>query len=461
MSGAPAAREVGAAQPAIPGLAYAFAWGIAGQVAGALVGLASAALVNRALGAAGRGVVAEIQTWGAMFASLFGLSLSLSIYHFANRQRYPMPDSARLALVLASSCATALLSAAALAVYTVHAPQRFSVDAAAQRALLVVSPVATIFATNMLALGQGLGRVRLVGIVTIVQAVAGLAAVAGAYLAGSLDVRFAVAAAIAVQLAGSAWIAGTVWRSAGGVGRGLVPGSTWRFVSAGLKIHVATVCTFGYTTANQLLVFHYAGSEQTGLLAVALTLSFGLFGAFGALQVALYPRVIHGTDDLDVTIRMLRLGLYSGLVAAVALVVAARPLLHAYGGERFLEAAPAFRLLVLAAWTVSLSSLAAPYVVKAGAFGLASASALVLGICSVALNLLLVPRHGTIGAAAATLGTTLLGFALSLGMLRLLSGRWPWAALLPDFGAERAAAEALLRRLWEGRRAPQASGRIK
>jgi O-antigen/teichoic acid export membrane protein len=85
-----------------------------------------------------------------------------------------------------------------------------------------------------------------------------------------------------------------------------------------------------------------------------------------------------------------------------------------------------------------MSSLVAPYYVKHGAFRLAAATAILLGLISVAINLWLVPSYQAIGAAAATAMTTLLGFGLVFSMLRILSGRWLWRIFRPDFRAEMA-----------------------
>jgi O-antigen/teichoic acid export membrane protein len=210
----------------------------------------------------------------------------------------------------------------------------------------------------------------------------------------------------------------------------------WSFLSAGLKHHVATIFTFVYLRVNQLIVFHYCGEHETGIFAVALTLAFGLFGMVGALQLALYPRVIHFAYDHEVTTRSLRIGFYGGLLIAAFFAVLARPLLHLYGGGKYVEAVWPFRLLLPAAWLFSLSAIVAPYYIKAGMFGVGSSITVVLGCASMALNYLLVRPFAASGAAFATFATTMAGFVGTLFLMRLISGSNPMGALYPHFGQE-------------------------
>ncbi len=66
-------------------------------------------------------------------------------------------------------------------------------------------------------------------------------------------------------------------------------------------------------------------------------------------------------------------------------------------GARFLPSVNLLRILMVATWFLPLSSLVAPYYIKMGAFGLASTSAVILGVLSIALNFILVPRYAAVG----------------------------------------------------------------
>jgi O-antigen/teichoic acid export membrane protein len=381
-------------------------------------------------------VLAEIQTWVGLFAVLFGISINVAVYHFANRERYTFADGARLTLTLGSSLGTSLLAATAMGTFFLVWPEKVSSQAVEHLTVVVGLLVATLFATNLLALSQSLGHVRLTAAASICQALTNIGLIAPAFLLDIIDVRYALLSTLCVQTVGALAVLFVLWRAHGASLSGVTAQAVLAFFSVGLKQHIAAVALFGYVRVNQLIVFHYCGAHQTGLYAAAYGLSFGVFSGFGALQLALYPRVIHHSDDLQITTRSLRIGLYSGILIITPLILFAHTIMRAYAGSRFQEAEGIFQLLVPSAWFLSLSSLVAPYYIKSGAFGLGAIIAITLGCCSIVANFLLVPPFAGIGAAGATLVTTLLGFVLNLGLLRLISGVSPMSLFLPYFGQE-------------------------
>lgn len=429
-----------------PGLKRGFLWTLSGKAALLLGGLVTAALINRALNPAGRGIFAEMQTWVGLFAVLFGFSLDTAIYHFANRERFPVGDGVRLALALGLSIVAAVLAGAAMGGFILGWPEKVSAQAATYLMPLLALLIFTVLGINLVTLGQALGKVRLVALAAVFQAVVNIGLIVPAYAMAALDIRYAIFAALGVQALGTAAVFVALLRHTGISIAGVTPGVVWQFLSAGLKQHVATISTYLYTKVNQLIVFHYCGESQTGLLAAALILAFGIFGVFGALQLALYPRVIHFTDDLEITIHSLRLSFYAGLLLMAPLLLFAGPILRIYGGEPFEEAAWIFRFLVLGAWILSLSSLAAPYFIKRGAFMMMATTAVLLGGASLLMNFLLVPRFQAVGAAVATALTMLLGFLLVLAVVRVLSGSNPLEMFKPRFGRELAQINAWLSR---------------
>jgi O-antigen/teichoic acid export membrane protein len=103
----------------------------------------------------------------------------------------------------------------------------------------------------------------------------------------------------------------------------------------------------------------------------------------------------------------------------------AKPVIILYGGIKFLPAVNDFRMLSIAFWFLALSSIVAPYVIKVGAFGLSSLSAILLGIISIGLNFWFISSNGRQGAALATLFTCFIGFCGALYLLWFLSKKNP------------------------------------
>jgi len=435
-------------------LLSSFFWTLAGRLSAQASGLVMAALVNRALNPGGRGSLAGIQAWVGLFAALFGFSLDTAIYHFANREKYPYADSTRLALVLVATTCTCVMAAGGFAALTIIWPEQVSGEAAAHLFWVLVLLVTTIAGTNLIAFGQALGRVQLAAGMGIAQAVINVGLVVPAYVYHAIDLRYALLVSFLVQFAGLFLGATVLLHAYRPSFSGVTWAGLWTLVGAGLRYHTGTVACFAYTKLNQLTVQHHCGDIQTGLLAVALTLSFGLFGIFGAFQMALYPRVIHSADDFSITVRSMRLTFYAGLVVVLPLIVLSRYILRFYGGGQFEGAVWMLRMLVPAAWMMTISGLAAPYCVKSGAFGLTSASAVALGVISVIASHFLVPLFRGEGAAAATLLTLATGTIMTLGMLRWLGGRSPLGMFIPDFRDEWRFVRTLLTRT----RTPQPTG---
>lgn len=426
------------------GLLSSFVWTFAGKLGQQGSAFIVGALITRGLGTVGRGFFAEVQTWIGMAIALFGLSLDTAIYHFANQERYPVGNGVRLAITVTASLIAAFLAAGLMVAGGWLRPDKISPEAAAQLPLMFAAVVATVLATNLITLGQALGRVKLAAAVSMVQGAVNLAIVAAAFWAGEIDLRLALLAVVATQAIGATGAMVGFMRTERATFQGITKALLTSFVGAGLRLHIGTVAVFLYVRFNFLIVFHFCGAEETGLLATAWTLAFGLFGMLGSFQLALYPRVLHSSDDLEITIRSLRLGLYVGFLFVVPLLISAKWLLRWYGGSSFEAAAPTFRLMTLAAWVMFLASLAAPYLVKAGALLASSACAIVVGIASVGGNLLLVPRLQAEGGGMATLLAVTLNFALSLGLVALVAGKSPMAFLAPEFRAEWVAARHLL-----------------
>ena len=400
-----------------------------------LATLFTGALINRALGPSARGVFAEIQTWASLFIVIFGLSIDSGIYHFANKERYHYDDSSRLTTILLMIFIYAVLAIIALTLCVMYWPERFSTSAVAYLVLLHMLLITTMLSVNLRVLLESLGNIKFSAIVGFIQALVNAIIIGYGYFFKIMDVRFVVMRLIIVQVITLVALF-VIFLSTGlNFGRFSTDMSKG-LIKAGLKQHIATISTFIYTNVNQLIVFRYCGESEAGFFAVALTLAFALIFIPEAFRTALYPRVIHSNDDYEVTVRSLRLGFYGWGIIALLFIICARPILLMYGGGEFLPSINVFRILMIAVWFLPLSSLLAPYYVKKGAFGIASLSAVLLGIISIGLNMLLVPKFASIGAAAATALSCLTGFCMIILFLYYLSKKNPLVIFKLDFQKE-------------------------
>jgi O-antigen/teichoic acid export membrane protein len=418
-------------------LLRAIAWTGLGQLALLVSGVISAALINRAISPSGRGIVAEAQTWTALMVVLLGFSLASAIYHFANRGQ--VSNAARVFVTLVMSSMVSLLATAGLAAVLFGPGALTSAATYEAWPTLIGLPAASIYCANLQALAVALGRTKLSAAANLLMATLSIVLLLAAYTADFLDIEYALFVMFVVQAVGALYLFIGIWRRVGLVSDGISVAILRRFLAIGLKQHAGTVSMFVYTRVNPLIVFHYCGDRETGLLAAAHALAFGLFSLFGAAQTALYSHVSRESDDgLQITIAMLRVVFYSGLLLMLPTMIGAEWLMRAYGGTQFADAAWSFRMLLCAAWLLTVAGMAAPYYVKASAFAFVSTISVVAAIVGIALNLFLVPRFGANGASAATLLTVALVFLGVLAMIRAVSGVWPSQAFVPQFTAERA-----------------------
>jgi PST family polysaccharide transporter len=388
-------------------------------------GFITAAMINRALGPSGRGIYAEMQTWIGFFAVLFGMSMDTAIYHFANKTLYGPDDRSRWMTTFSLSLTYGFFAAAALTGFVLGWPEQVSSETFKYLILLDILLIATILTGNLIIFLQAVGDIRYSAIIGVAQGLANVLIVGYAYWVDSLDIKMVLISILIIQGITFLMLLAKFRRNdllSGRFSKDLAK----KIIAAGLKQHIATIATFVYTKMNQLIVFRYCGESETGIFAVSLSAAFYLIFIPMTFQTVLYPRVINSIDDYEVTIRSLRLGFYSWGGIVLLMTFFAKPILYIYGGQNFLPAVTSFRILMIAAWFLPLSSLVAPYCVKKGAFYAMAMTAVVLGLISVALNLYLIPRFLGTGAALATASTCMIGFGISLFLLRHLSKRNPF-----------------------------------
>lgn len=379
---------------------------------GLLAGMLTLVVTARALGPEGRGEVAAAVTWAALFSTIGYLSLGQVALHSAGRGR----DASWLPRHLGSlGLVTLVVSVTgwgvAAVTYAVTGGELYGGLSVGVLALgMVALPLlvweqygsSLLMAVDRLPvynLAQVIGRT--VGVALAVVLVIGLGwGVGGALLA--ILIAQAVVAAAGVRV---------LW---GLAGRRVVTdrATTRSLLVGGVKLHLNAVGTFLFTSVSVLIVQYYRGAEETGYFQLAVQLVAVLLVVPQAAAMVLYSEVAR--DGVDrawpATLRvLLRLTLAMvGLAAAAALV--APWVVPFVVGDDFRPAVPVFQLLLLALVGQTFSAVLAPQWIGRGLFWQVSAASLVTGVLTVAACLYLVPRHGMIGAAWATVAV----YALSV-----------------------------------------------
>jgi O-antigen/teichoic acid export membrane protein len=390
------------------GLKKNFLWLLGGRGISAVCIVLTGAVINRALGPYYRGVFAEIQTWIGLFIALFGFSLDSAIYHFSNKTLYGDDDAARLVTNTFLSLLLSILAVVLLILYMLLRPNDFSESAYNNIFLMGAILILTMLTTNWAVFLQSLNLIKISSFIIALPAIFNLGVIWAIYLAGALNIRLLLLSIVLVQLFNASLYIAMFIKLGLYKGALSVPLAV-KMLIAGAKQHGATIAGFLYVKVNQLVLFKFCGAEATGFFSTALTLALYLTVIPMALQSALYPRVIHSDDGLKAIHRSLRAVFYVWGTVVLIFVLFAKPVILLYGGSKFLPAINNFRILSIAFWFFTISSIVGPYWIKVGAFWLCTISAATLGLISIVLNVLLIPKMASTGAALATLLTCMIG----------------------------------------------------
>ena len=412
-----------------------FIWMLGSKFIAMTAGFITAAMINRSLGPYDRGVYAEMQTWVGLFAVLFGMSLDTAIYHFANKSLYGNDDRSKLMTTFSLSFIYGLFATGALTIFVLGWPEQVSSETFNFLILLDILLITTILTGNMIIFLQAIGDIRYSAVTGVVQGVATVLVVGYAYWVDALNIKIVLISVLIIQGITFLMLFEKFRKNSllkGRFSKNLAKG----IIAAGLKQHIATIATFVYTKINQLIVFKYCGESNAGFFAVSLSAAFYLMFIPMTFQTVLYPRVIHSADDYEITVRSLRWGFYGWGMIVILMILFAKPILLLYAGNSFLPSIINFRILMIAAWFLPLSSILAPYYIKKGAFGLASISAVLLGIISMGFNIILVPKYADVGASLATSSTCFIGFCMVLVFMWYLSQKNPLVIFNPNLRKE-------------------------
>ncbi|MFA5256114.1 MAG: oligosaccharide flippase family protein [Candidatus Omnitrophota bacterium] len=390
-----------------------FVWLLGGRGVSAVCIFLTGSIINRALGPYNRGVFAEIQTWIGLFMALFGFSLDAAIYHFSNKMLYGDDDAARLTANTALSLLFSILAAALLILYIFLKPKDFSVSAHNNIFLMCAILILTMLTSNWSVFLQSMNLIKVSSFIIAIAAIFNLVVIWAVYLVGVMDINLLLLSIVLVQFFNALLYIAIFFNNR--LFNGILSLSlVFKMLIAGAKQHGATIAAFIYLKVNQLILFKFCGAEATGFFSMALTLALYLTVIPMALQSALYPRVIHSSDGLNVIHRSLKAVFYIWGAVVLISILFAKPIILLYGGSKFLPAINNFKILSIAFWFFTISSIVGPYWIKIGAFWLCTISAAALGVISIALNLLLIPRLASTGAALATLLTCMIGTAATL-----------------------------------------------
>ncbi len=367
---------------------------LAGRLAGAVGTLALTILVSRVYGADGRGRMAIAMLIAVIGGSILAVGLDAAATYSVAAKRASAGRWRTFAfrwgvLVGGASCAVLVaLSGPIAAACGVH---RLDVVAGA-------AAVPAVIAANIL-LGAVLGDQRS-------SAYGVLLAVQGVVPAAFVIAIGVMHASLGWVLAG--WTAG-VWVStvaAFAMLTGSPPGpplEVRREIAYGWRTVLGTLLQLTNYRLDALLVAGFSGPAATGIYVVAVNVAEVLGYLPSAVEAALFPAFASASSGRRAALRRaLLLVLVSTAGAALVMALLAPWALPEVFGSAFSASVEPLRLLLPGMIAIALVKVMSAYLMGLDRPFETTVVAGASAVCTIALDLLLIPRHGPSGAAVAS-----------------------------------------------------------
>ncbi|MFN2508034.1 MAG: oligosaccharide flippase family protein [Chthoniobacterales bacterium] len=368
-----------------------------GTILARIVAFFATAYLARTLAPAGFGIIGFAS---ALFV-YFSLLVSGGINAVGAREVAHRPDEASsiAASVTLARLALALLAAAGIALLALFLPKPPEV----KLVVLLMAPLAVTLALDTSWAYKGLERNGRVCLALVFAQLIYLAAV-WAFVRGPGDIALVPIAQLAGELGAALLLLIPLLRW----GRlRLDLHEAWRILAMTRFLAVTKLLRALIFTFDLVLIGFWLGETDAGLYTAPYRICFLLLAIAATIQVAYLPAMTrasrHGSHETSaVADRSLALQAAVGAPFVVGGILLAAPLLTGLFGADYRPAADCFRLLLLSVGFIFLHSalhnvFVAHHRMNVEMWNMAAAAA-----ANVVLNLLLIPRFGLTGAAAAT-----------------------------------------------------------
>ncbi len=172
----------------------------------------------------------------------------------------------------------------------------------------------------------------------------------------------------------------------------------------GGKIYLANAISLLNYRLDMFLIAFFLNPLAVGIYSIAVGMSERLFLIPGAFSVVLYPKIssLKGSEANDFTPRIVRQIFFIMIVISLLLVFLAAPLIRILFGSTFLPAVAPFIILLPGIIAFGIGGVLASDLAGRGKPQYAVYSSLTCLIINIILNIILIPKWGISGAAAAS-----------------------------------------------------------
>ncbi len=401
----------------------------ASRVMAIVLSIGVAAATAWLLGPSGRGELAICLLFGQLLVLGLGFGVEMGCAYYAGRE--PEKIGAVLGTQLVAIGVTTVFVIGA-GVACMHLPLPFVEKVPASALACAIGfAVAQLLFVFMTVLFMGLGRLTEYNLARIGnQAATFVFIVVACWITRSVTLAV-VAYVIGSLLAGVALVACLV-RSR------LLSQITvsWRMISAcyryGIKYYFGKLATLVDVQIGVIVIAMVGNTEQVGFFAAALGLVSRLWILPETLNIVLLPRVLTGQSALiNLVIRSCRVTVLAVAVAACLLAILAKPIVAVLLSPAFLPAVVPLMVLLPGVVMGCVTKVLISYFNGTGRPEYTSITLLVGVVLNVTMVIVLLPRWGLLGAAAATSAAYVVEATLAV-LLFIKLTRCSWREFLPQ-----------------------------
>ena len=415
----------------------------------ALVG--TIVLVTRVTGAQGRGIYALVYSLATLASMVTALGISWAGIYYIGKRLFPL--AAVASTLLTASIGAAIVAMAGLGLaYLIFQHTYFHEVSSTQALIMLVLAALIALTTTTASIVLGMNRPLHYAGISLAQFGVALLIQVVLAMAGSLTATSALVA-LAIGAASSTGVGLLLVGREVPLRLGLDSKILKTFLNFGLRGYAANLMQFLNYRLDSLIVNGLAGVVSLGYYSIATSIAETLWYGANAFALVMFPHVssLDRKEADRITPVVCRNAIFMTLVGAVVMLAISRPLiLLVFGTDMLNHALVPLWLLLPGIVTLAAAKVISSYLSGIGKPTYSTYIAAATVIVTVGLDVVLIPRYGISGAAAASSIVYTATAAAFVWIFRRESGAGLMETLVvrpDDFARYRRVVDSTIRRL--------------
>ncbi len=389
------------------------------QIGSGVIQLVTLAIIARVFGPSGNGAYALALLLPGMLATLLNLGIAPANVYFLGANKVDPKHAWRVTSKISFWIIIAGWLIGALVI--IYKSASFFPEVPVSMLWLALAFFPLIFVTaNISSFFQGLQEFKQFNIVLLLQPILNLAVVSLLVIFGYKNLFYILSSyffsLVVTQLIAYILLRGLLIERTGPK----FDNYAKKLINYGYKAHLSNILAFVNYRADMLLLSFFVGPAAVGVYTVAVSITEKLWLLSSAISTVLLPRLSQLSNDEDkrklLTPLIARWVFWLTLFASLILVAIGSYVVQLIFGSDFIEAYSAMILLIPGIVVGACSKVLANDIAARGRPELNLATSWVAVIINIIGNIILIPKYGIQGAAAATSFAYLINFVMRLVM---------------------------------------------